>query len=698
MVHSIHVKSISKLSSHIHAEEKLYNRWSDYVDISYIFWYKILSNIFLSSFFKNYLFFIKDSLSSHDYSLTKDKLNFILSNIETAKKNVDFKTSTLCPTWNDVFFSYKLFSEIVSYINHFYKNDGIHIKLDSGILFQREINSIESIIENIKFYQKTNFFIELIEPIIINIFEQQDDIVYIFDIFWPNEFILVWIIWEILKKRNKRIIIVVDFSNANEQFDFSQWTDILIKSPEIFIYYDYFIIDRDFWTWLKQIQQYLDWYLEKSKIQNVIFKQEDTIIYNKIKNSDLPDDMFIQFMHSTFTDKNIWKLMNKKHIAARLLPYKCYWNQCSFCAINSNNKFIYNKNYSYDFFVDQWIAYIQKYNIESINFLDEAILPRVIILFAKKLVQLNLYVNYQFRTRFDRLYTYENCKILKKSWCSFCWIWLESAVERVNQEIGNKWNFWITLADKLKIIHSFDQAWVSFHNYSIMWFPWESLTESAITYKFLKNNIIHSNYYTCTPNIFCLMKWPKIFNEQEKYWVEIDKNKLENPFSLVYEFTYHEKKINYTLLYKFVGDLHKTQFLPWLLDNNQINSISFWEYIDRSWIFYIMKKYYTSNPFYIYKNINNAILEKKIEEICNTKFKLSSYIQISESDDHIKLYLYDWVWCKNTIFSTRYRKFITCYDQNISLKENLRALEYNLDKQTEELIYVLLRDRILMKL
>jgi hypothetical protein len=65
--------------------------------------------------------------------------------------------------------------------------------------------------------------------------------------------------------------------------------------------------------------------------------------------------------------------------------------------------------------VDKWINYIKQFNIKHFNFIDEAFPPSVILKFAKKIIENNLNITYQLRTRFDKLFTLQNCKILKKS-------------------------------------------------------------------------------------------------------------------------------------------------------------------------------------------------------------------------------------------------------------------------------------------
>jgi hypothetical protein len=65
--------------------------------------------------------------------------------------------------------------------------------------------------------------------------------------------------------------------------------------------------------------------------------------------------------------------------------------------------------------LDKWIEFIRDNNIYQLIFSDEAMPPTQIIKFAKKVIENNLNIIYQFRTRFDKFYTRENCEILYKS-------------------------------------------------------------------------------------------------------------------------------------------------------------------------------------------------------------------------------------------------------------------------------------------
>lgn len=578
------------------------------LDLSFLFWNHLFDkNTFLNFFNNKYLKFIKEKVSEDDLKWIIKEVDFIVSKLDFIKNKIDFINEKKVPQWDDIFFSFRIFTTILYYYNNYYEESNISINLRSWINYLNWYSTVLEFINNINQYSNSKFVNELLIPLLEkNITE--DKKLYKFDIFWPDEIISVSIISLILKKINFDNKIVIDFSAWNEQFDFWQWVDLIKNSWTLFFnYIDFFAINRDFWTWILDLVKKLNWEKNIEEVQNIMYFNNE-VIYNPIKENEFNNDLFQNFIDATFNSNKISILLWEKSHYSRFLPYKCYWSNCSFCAINSQNKFIYDRKYSYDYFIDRWIDFIKDNNIKSLNFKDEAIPPLVIIKFAKKVIANWLKINYQFRTRFEKLYTYENCKILADSWCWYCWIWLESAVDRINETIWNKWNDGITIKDKVKIIHNFDKAWVGFHNYSIIWFPWETDKEAAITYKFLKDNIINSWYYTCTPNIFWLMKWPRIFSEMKQYWIEVDKKDLNNPFKLNFEFTHNWKKRNLNLLKKFEENLHKTQFLPWLTNNSFISWRDFWDYIDRSYIFYLLKRYHEINPFYKYKNININIL------------------------------------------------------------------------------------------
>ena len=480
-----------------------------------------------------------------------------------------------------------------------------------------------------------------------------------------------------IQKSKKKTYTVVDFSQANEQFDFSQWVSLIKESgASFFSYIDFFIIDRDFGRAIDDIILYANKKKDIISINNILYKDNEAILFQEMKQDEGNKDMIESFLQHNFDSNKCHNTLWWVSYYGRFLPYKCYWNNCNFCAINLQNKFIYDKEYSYDFFIDRWIKFIEENKIESIIFQDEALPPGLVLKFAKEVIKKRIKINYRFRTRFEKLYTFNNCKILFLSWARYCWMGLESAVERVNKEIGNKGNDFISLKEKLRIIYNFDNNGISIHNYSIIGFPGETDEEIIITYKFLKSNIQKSSYFTCTPNIFALMKGPNIFKNREKLGVEVLQKDIDNPFNLVFDFTYKWKQRNISLLNTLVQDIHKSQFLPWIddLKHSNIDTTDFWSYIDRGSMFYLLKCYYKKSPYLWYRDINKNILKEKNEYLLAQRYRKSDYIQVFEHLDFICIY--DWVLCGEIILAKEYKDFIFWYNSSQSLQSNL--IRYNI--------------------
>lgn len=701
MEYKVHnITSISKLTivNFNYTEKHWIN--SD-TTLNNVFWNTIFSYENFKNFLeKDLINFKKTHLNKREYLYFVEEYKFILNKLDQAKRWISFLEKNHLPTWQEVFFSYRIFNTILWYYNDYYKDSWIHLSLSNGIIFNRKLNSISDFQENIERYLESDFIKNFIYDIVSDkIWEYKDDkILFKIPIFWPNELIFISIIAKLIKQKYNNAKVVVDFSKWNEQFDFTQWINLIKNSQGIFFeYIDYYIVNRDYWNGIKLLLSYLNNKIDDRDLKNIIYYNWK-VCFNDIDNQSTNLDMFEQFIESNFNKNNIWYLLGENTYTARLVPYKCYWDNCSFCAINSHNKFILNQEYSYNFFIDKWISFIKENDIKSVGFIDEAIPPLAILHFAKKIIKEKLKIKYFFRTRFEIQYTLDNLKILQKSWARFCGMWLESASERINEQIWNKWNSWVNLKEKIKKIHYMDRIWIATHNYSIMWFPWESEEEYTQTYKFLKNNIKKSQQYTCSPNIFCLMKWPKIFSEMNTYWVEVNKEDLENPFILNYEFKYKWEERNMELLQYYVNDIHRTQFTPWLdFDNNAVNFSDFWSYIDRSSIFYKMKEQYLINPYYIYKNINNSIKDKNIDIKLNTRFDLSKFFQIIDTiEDNNKIDLYDWCLCWHIYLPLQYKSFFQNYSSELTLWQNLDKNWIKKDINFKYFINLLIENRILI--
>jgi hypothetical protein len=630
---------------------------------------------FFSDKFNTYQKFHLSEKEFFYYEIDRD---FIIKKLPDVIKNIDFLSWKIKPNAEDVFWSYRIFNTILGYYNTYYSKSFISLNLSIGISFSKKYDNINDLLDVADFYQQTPFFKEIITPIYKKIYEDNNEkILYRFWIYWPDELILIISLTQYLKC-NKNSKILLDLSSGNEQYDFSQWKEFIFNNNKIFSCIDYFVIDKDYWKSINSILWLLNWNNETDdKISNIIYKSNNAIIYNYLKEDDL--GWFEQSNNSIFSLSGIYTLGWKKSITSRLAPYKCYWNKCNFCAINSQNKLSIHKKYDYQYYIKRWIDFIKTNKIEHVSFIDEAIPPLVLFNLAKALIENNLKITYFLRTRIERFYQPWTLKIIEESWARFWWMWLESASDDTNELIGNKWNWGLSIKEKWVLVRDMDRMWISVHNYAILWFPWEEEKDYLKTYVFLKNNIIHSRQYTCSPNIFRLMKGPEIFQHRDKYGIKLDEWESKSEFSLSYNFTVNWKKRNMWLLNKLVNDLHRIQFAPWLSrEVSFINYEDLWAYIDRSEIFYIMKNLYKDSSYYSYKNINNFVINKSLEDIKFLYFNKSNYyVSINETNTSENTKVYDWISCKHVTISNITYNFIETYIENITLIDNLNKYNKN---------------------
>lgn len=663
-------------------------------NLSSMFWDKILNyQYFFDFIYKKYL-----PSKIKNWEISKKELsniNYFLKQLKTIKSKINLlQHEQIRP--QDLFLSYVIFTKIVWLYNEYYKDSNITITLLKGITYHYNRSlDIKSIFQEVKtkFLSDNNELLQ--EFLYSSLLENkllEDNKIYVLKIFWPDEIITALIIWKIIKDNTKNSKVLLNISEANEQFDYTQWWSFIQDEIEFFKdYIDYFVLYRDFGNSIKKLVGYLN---EKPdiKLTNLIdisdgtFKEYPFDKWNEV-------DPIEKFIQDTFDSYYPNKMFGKNTAYGRMFPYKCYWSKCNFCTINSQNNLSFNNNYKYDFFVDKWVEFIKKNEIYSITFWDEAVPPRQIINFAKKIIENKITLLYQFRTRFDKMYTKEVCELLYKSGARYCGIWLESASDRINEDIWNKWEKHISLSDKLRLIHNFDSSGIWFHNYSIMWFPSETKLESIATYNFLVKNINNSHYYTTTPNIFWLMKWSYIYDNLEEFDIKVHKDMINNPLNLNFEFEYTNWEKRDLKLYRVLAEkIHTEQFTPWLNGNENFNSSKdFWDFIDRSNYFYKMKMIYKDNPYIWFKNINKNVLKLEFENILKEKFDLSTWLLITDTS-HAEITVYDWINFYECTLPIEYKPFIENYNSSISLQENI---ENNSIKNTTNFIMILIKNRLL---
>lgn len=671
--------------------------FSEEKSLSWDFWNYILDEEILTRFILNkYIPFlkIKGTYTQEIY----DEIHFFLSQLYQVKKRINiikknnFKVS-------DLYFAYVTFSKIVGYYNDYYISSWVNILLSKWLNFWK-IDDTQNKTRNLELEELKSLFLndnnEFVSEIIIPLFQKyihSNTKMYSLQLFFPNEIVLAMIFSHIITNKNTHILLNV--SETFEQFDCTEWIYFFdMKGKILSTYFDSFLVYRDFWKSISDLTNAVLKWENYQDIPNVWFFINDTVIYNASENQwELDEDLVSKFIEANINEKNIHQLFWENFLRVRFFPYKCYYNKCNFCTINSQNLFGFSPKYWYDFFINVWIDFIKKYDVKHLNFKDEAVPPVQIINFAKRVLENNLDITYQFRTRFDKMYTKDVCELLYKSWARYCGIWLESASERINEDIANKWERHITLQDKFVIIQNFDSSKIRIQNFAIIGFPTETKLETIATYNFIIQTIKNSNFYTSGINLFWLMKGSYIFENREKYWIKIDEKILNNPLNLDFDFNYDNwEKRNLDLYKKVIENVHLEQTCPWLKWRNWVIATSFWQFIEKTNYFYVLKRLNDKNPFVLFSLINDNLKDTPLEKIISLNFSISRGLYITKTSGNL-MNVYDYIQHKDYILPSSYEKFLELYNDDISLLQNLE--EYNLEINNE-IVSFLIDNKILI--
>ncbi len=601
----IYINPVSKLTPYIKEIKKEVvqddNRpWN--IDISSIFWNKL----FYSDEFIN-----RDNIVVEWEFLGWDRIETAVNLFRNVEKTI--------PDSKEMVFVYDTFMRIINEFNRVHSQ--WHLSISHGLSHsfsdfncqQINLTRLESAISD---------WWGVVWDMLHNIVDECNifDSIIVFKFFWPTDILQLFFISEKLKAQNN--IIIVDLTQANEQSDFSQWVQTFAEDSHARDLFDYMIVYEDFWLAFKKLLKHIRSWENKipspESFSNIVYFKDKKAHFTKSHEID-PEELFNVFVKYHHNPDHVSKVNNFRSVHTRLFPYKCYWSSCFFCTINSTNPYKYQKeNHRY---IEACVDFLEDNNIRQISLGDEAIHVDDILLFSRMIIERKIDIIFRFRTRFDFWYTEDVCKILAQAWARFCGIWLECASDKVSNFV-NKWSD-MTIKDKMNIIANFDKAGIPFHNYSIFWLPSETIDESYETFVFLKKNIELRNNYTCTPNLFGLNKGSVFHRNPEKFWLKLMENTsrdilLNVASTFLVDRQTHQKRL------KYISDIHAFQFLSFYnpMKVEKLSPVWFWEFIDRSNVYYTIKTLSNKQPFRYPKR--NPI---NIQEISDSLYEFGKYIE-----------------------------------------------------------------------
>lgn len=470
----------------------------------------------------------------------------------------------------------------------------------------------------------------------------------------------------ILKSWYLGIVVVLDASGANEQYSFGEWVPLLTASSErVSRYFDYFLPRQDYQASLRAILESISAGVLPSSNGNNIVSFGDEKHLSRIRPQVAPvEESFVSYIESL----PVFRTAGQRTIVARLSPAKCHWAACKFCTINSQHLMprglsVFDDSYQQHF--ERLVEKIRTEGVESLILMDEALHPKVLLAFAKRLLSVGVKVVYRARCRFTNdLLEEGSCKLLFQSGCRYLGLGLEAASSRVN-EIVNKHSG--PPIDYDGVLRDLEDAGIRMHIYAILGFPTETREEISETATFLIERIARFRYLTVSANLFHLMKGSGIARAPREF--DINSTSEIGDISLVLQFDEEERSKNYSFAESCILRIFQAEFLPDAED--PVSAEALWHFIDQTGIFYVQKVVHSKNPFHELAERRNLALSA---DFADFHYEPSYVFWIdTKRGENIRL-LCDWITMNYARLPSWLVDFIHLFDSSDTLRENIERL------------------------
>lgn len=307
-----------------------------------------------------------------------------------------------------------------------------------------------------------------------------------------------------LKQLNPNIYVAIRH-HSSEYFSLNKIDDLLINNRSLFSLIDCIVLDDNQDTCHELEQIIVNGNKPIHECRNIIYiNREKQIIsrsasqqvfYTMQECANFRSDLEYKDVKGYISPSQIMNLKMNPNTA-------CYWNKCTFCAINKKYKYITNKE---KLSISARIDYIERcisMGIRYFWFEDEAVPPHILDEFADAVLQRGLTLIWQVRARIDLGFTKDLAIKLYKAGLREIRFGLESASMRI-LNLMNKFPEGITLDTVESIVSICSSVGIHVHFPMIVGFPTETVEERIATYIYLKK--LRDKYKMVSFNINILM-------------------------------------------------------------------------------------------------------------------------------------------------------------------------------------------------
>lgn len=301
-------------------------------------------------------------------------------------------------------------------------------------------------------------------------------------------------------------VLIVSADTESDYFSMEKISNLLLRNSALFSVYHCVILRSEIQTELKlrhwkeyQTTERLD------NIPNLVYSLDggNTIV----KTADV-----------SVISAESFSLQSYNNFVCNIKAFpqnRCYWNQCSFCGINSK----YNTAHSMTWNIDEALDRIKQFyssGIADFWFLDEAIPASVLKCLAEQFISNRLEIAWHVRTRIEPSFV-SLAESLALAGLKHIIFGLESASSRilaVMEKTSGEYDY--TEIAEL-IVKAYTTAGIQVHFSTIFGFPTETEKERHKTALFLSYLRKQYPLFTYNVNLFYLDIGSKIYQQWENY-------------------------------------------------------------------------------------------------------------------------------------------------------------------------------------
>ena len=299
-----------------------------------------------------------------------------------------------------------------------------------------------------------------------------------------------------------------------------------LSDARLFLYCDYITLD-DGELPLKQLligreSDYVRTYILKGK--DVVYVNNNSFSDIPMSKRGIPDysglllDKYLSVIEMTNPMHSLWSNGRWNKLT---LAHGCYWGKCAFCdgSLDYIGRF---EPLTAQEIANRMEALISQTGERGFHFVDEAAPPALLKELALEIIRRKLVVVWWTNIRFEKSYTLDLCRLLKRSGCIAVSGGLEVASDRLLKLI----NKGVTVPQVAKVTDYFTQSGIMVHAYLMYGFPSETAQETIdsleIVRQLFMNGLVQSGFW----HRFAMTAHSPVGCHPEKYAVKM----TEKPF------------------------------------------------------------------------------------------------------------------------------------------------------------------------